>query len=104
MSTGLRPVTITILEKEYLISCHDEERDQLHTAAAFLNDKMREVKNGGKVVGTERIAVMAALNITSELLSRRSETEELSSSVDSTIRRLRSKIDAALTPGARVGM
>jgi cell division protein ZapA len=104
MSTGLRPVTITILEKEYLISCRDEERDQLHTAAAFLNDKMREVKNGGKVVGTERIAVMAALNITSELLSRRSETEELSSSVDSTIRRLRSKIDAALTAGARVEM
>ena len=47
---------------------------------------------------------MAALNIASELLSRRSETEELSSSVDSTIRRLRSKIDAALTQGARVEM
>ena len=104
MSTGLRPVTITILEKEYLISCHEEERDRLHTAAAFLNDKMREVKAGGKVVGTERIAVMAALNITSELLSWRSESEELSNSVDSTLRRLRSKIDAALTPGARVEM
>ncbi len=104
MSSGLRPVTITILEKEYLISCHDEERDQLHTAAAFLNDKMREVKNTGKIVGTERIAVMAALNITSELLSKRSESEDLSSSVDSTIQRLRSKIDAALTHGSRVEM
>lgn len=99
MSATLRPVTITILEKEYLISCREEEREQLHEAAAFLNDKMRDVKNGGKVVGTERIAVMAALNITSELLSRRSESAELTSSVDDTIRRLAGKIDAALQGG-----
>lgn len=101
MSSAVRPVTITILEKEYLISCRDDERDQLHTAAAFLNDKMRDVKNSGKVVGTERIAVMAALNIASELLSRRSESDELSTSVDSAIRRLSSKIDAALQNGGR---
>lgn len=104
MNAGLRPVTITILDKEYLISCHEDEREQLHTAAAFLNDKMREVKDGGKVVGTERIAVMAALNIASELMSRRSENDEFSNSVDSAIRRLRSKIDAALTQGARIEM
>lgn len=104
MNAGLRPVTITILDKEYLISCHEDEREQLHTAAAFLNDKMREVKDGGKVVGTERIAVMAALNIASELMSRRSESDEFSNSVDSAIRRLRSKIDAALTQGARIEM
>lgn len=101
MSSQVRPVTITILEKEYLISCREDERDQLHTAVAFLNDKMRELKNSGKVVGTERIAVMAALNLASELLSRRSETDELSTSVDSAIRRLSSKIDAALQAGSR---
>lgn len=101
MSSALRPVTITILEKEYLISCREEEREQLHTAAAFLNDKMRELKNGGKVVGTERIAVMAALNLASELLARSSESEELTDTVDSTIRRLSSKIDAALQAGSR---
>lgn len=101
MSSTLRPVTITILEKDYLISCREEERDQLHTAAAFLNDKMRELKNSGKVVGTERIAVMAALNLASELLARSSESEELTDTVDSTIRRLSSKIDAALQAGVR---
>lgn len=101
MSATLRPVTITILDKEYLISCREDERDQLHTAAAYLNEQMRELKNSGKVVGTERIAVMAALNIASELLARRSENEELSSSVDSAIRRLNSKIDAALRNGGR---
>ncbi len=101
MSSTVRPVTITILEKEYLISCREDERDQLHTAVAFLNDKMRELKNSGKVVGTERIAVMAALNLASELLARSSESEELTDTVDSTIRRLSSKIDAALQAGSR---
>lgn len=101
MSSTVRPVTITILEKEYLISCREDERDQLHTAVAFLNDKMRELKNSGKVVGTERIAVMAALNLASELLARSSESEELTGTVDATIRRLSNKIDAALQAGSR---
>jgi cell division protein ZapA len=104
VSAELRPAAITILDKEYLISCSESEREQLHTAAAFLNDKMRELKATGKVVGTERIAVMAALNIASELLSKRSESEELSQTVDTTLRRLTTKIDAALAPVSRAGM
>lgn len=97
MSGSERPVTVTILDKEYLISCSEEERDQLHTAAAFLNQKMKEVKSGGKIVGTERIAVMAALNIAHELLACRQQSNETSNSLDSTIKRLHSKIDEALT-------
>ncbi|MBI1733007.1 MAG: cell division protein ZapA [Gammaproteobacteria bacterium] len=104
MNAELRPVTITILDKEYLISCREDEREQLHEAAAFLNDKMGELKSGGKVVGIERIAVMAALNIASELLSRRAQNEEMSHSVDSVLRRLSSKIDAALRNGNRTEM
>jgi cell division protein ZapA len=101
VSAEQRPAAITILDKEYLISCSEDEREQLRTAAAFLNEKMRELKSAGKVIGTERIAVMAALNIASELLSKRSETEELSQNVDTTLRRLSSKIDAALAPAGR---
>lgn len=97
MSGTERPVTVTILEKEYLISCSEEERDQLHTAAAFLNQKMKEVKSGGKIVGTERVAVIAALNIAHELLACRHQHSETSSSLDVTIRRLHSKIDEVLT-------
>jgi cell division protein ZapA len=96
VSGAERPVTVTILDKEYLISCGEEERDQLHTAAAFLNQKMKEVKSGGKIVGTERIAVMAALNIAHELLACRQQSSETSSSLDNTIRRLHSKIDEVL--------
>lgn len=104
MSADLRPVTVTILDKEYLISCSPEEREQLHTAVAFLNQKMQEVKSGGKVVGTERIAVMAALNIAHELLACRQKNNEYSASLDSAIRRLHSKIDEVLTSRGRVGM
>jgi cell division protein ZapA len=97
VSGAERPVTVTILDKEYLVSCSEDERDQLHTAAAFLNQKMKEVKSGGKIVGTERVAVMAALNIAHELLACRQTSNETSSSLDNTIRRLHSKIDEALT-------
>ena len=104
MTGAVKPVTVTILDKEYLISCSDEEREQLFEAVAFLNGKMLEVKNGGKVVGTERQAVMAALNIAHELLACRQQNNDYNSSVDMTLRRLQSKIDQALTPGHRVEM
>lgn len=97
MSSELRPVTVSILDKDYLVTCSDEEREQLHTAVAFLNQKMQDVKNGGKVIGTERIAVMAALNIAHELLACREKNNEYSASLDSAIRRLHSKIDEVLT-------
>ena len=100
----MRPVTVTILDKEYLISCPEEEHDQLHKAASLLNQKMQELRSSGKVVGTERIAVMAALNIASELQSCRSQSSYYNNSVDATIRRLQTKIDAALTAGIPVEM
>ena len=102
MSTETRPVTVTILDKDYLISCREDEREQLHTAVSFLNQKMQEVKSGGKVVGTERIAVMAALNIAHELLACREKNNEYSASLDSAIRRLHSKIDEVLTSRGHV--
>ena len=65
-----KPVSFTILDKEYLISCNEQEREALHRAIELLNRKMKEVKSSGKVIGAERIAVMAALHIAHELLRR----------------------------------
>jgi len=104
MSVDMRPVTVTILDKEYLISCPVDEHDQLHRAANLLNQKMIELKNSGKVVGTERIAVMAALNMASELQYCQNQTSAYNNSVDTAVRRLQSKIDAALTTGIPVKM
>jgi len=103
MSDG-KPVSVTILDKEYLISCSDEEREQLHSAVHYLNMKMQEVKNSGKVIGSERVAVMTALNIAHELLAYKRENDHYTSSVDDTIKRLRNKIDEALTNGRQLEM
>ena len=63
-------VTVHILDKEYCIACPADERSNLESAARYLDGKMREIRSSGKVVGADRIAVMAALNITHDLLHK----------------------------------
>jgi cell division protein ZapA len=104
MSEEDKPVTINILEKEYLISCSEEEREQLHTAVAYLNTKMLDMKNSGRVIGSERIAVMTALNLAYELLAYKQQNDDYTSNVDTAIQRLRNKIDEAITKGRQMEM
>ncbi len=104
MKENGNPVTINILDKEYLISCNEDEREQLHTAVTYLNTKMLDMKNSGRVIGSERIAVMTALNLAHDLLAYKQENDDYTSSVDTTIQRLQSKIDEALTKGNQLEM
>ena len=99
-----KPASVTILDKEYLIACSDEERELLDDAARLLNDKMQEVKISGKVIGSERIAVLAALNIAHEMLAYKIKNESYTSNVDGLIRRLQNKIDDALMKGNQIGI
>ncbi|RLK48202.1 cell division protein ZapA [Alkalispirillum mobile] len=71
------PVKIQILDKEYMIGCPEEEKQGLLQSADYLHRKMKEIRDRGKVLGTDRIAVMAALNITYELLEARRENESM---------------------------
>lgn len=96
MSEAAKPVSVTILDKEYLIACSEEERGLLNDAATLLNDKMMEVRISGKIIGSERVAVLAALNITHEMLAYKKENEGYTTSVDGVVRRLQDKIDDAL--------
>ena len=73
-------VTVRILEKEYFVSCPQDERADLLDSAEYLNKKMREIRDTGKVVGADRIAVMAALNMANELLRLRKQDTELQGS------------------------
>lgn len=84
---------VKILEKEYLVACPDEDKPALRTAAQHLDSKMREIRATGKVHGTERIAVMAALNITYELMQNSSQRSE----EDQFIKALEAKLDEALS-------
>ncbi len=62
------PVKVNILGREFLVACPEEEKRSLLESASYLNERMREIRDSGKIVGVERIAVMAALNITHEML------------------------------------
>jgi cell division protein ZapA len=85
-------VEVKILDKEYLVACPEEEQDALLQAARHLDIKMREIRSSGKVFGTERIAVMAALNITHELLER----DTMSGAASSILNAMDEKLDNAL--------
>ena len=89
-------VTVRILDKEYFVGCPPDERQDLLDSAEFLNKKMREVRDTGKVVGTDRIAVMAALNMASELLRLRRQDQELQGSVAGKVKHLRERVEGAL--------
>jgi cell division protein ZapA len=67
-------LAVTLLGREYKVACKESERAELSDAVAFLDTRMREIRDGGKVAGTDRIAVMAALNIANELLRTRART------------------------------
>jgi len=73
MPTHAKPKTldVSIMGRTYKVACGDDERDALLAAVEYLDGKMSEIKSAGKVASAERIAVMAALNITHELLSCR---------------------------------
>ena len=64
---------VSILGRDYRIACEQDERDALLQAVAYVDARMRDIRDGGKVSGVDRVAVMAALNIANELLSERKE-------------------------------
>ncbi|HTN95285.1 MAG TPA: cell division protein ZapA [Gallionella sp.] len=68
MSNPTKTLDVKILDRELRISCPEEERGELLDAVAYLDKRMREIRDAGKIASVERIALMAALNITHELL------------------------------------
>jgi cell division protein ZapA len=89
-------VDIHILGKEYRVACNPQEQQALVGAAHFLDSKMKEIRDRGKVIGAERIAIMAALNIAHELLELQTQGEEQARLVSRQIQALQDKIESAL--------
>ena len=96
MSKSQAQVSIRILEKEYQVACPASEKSDLIAAADLLNQSMRDIRERGKVVGLDRVAVMAALNLANEVIKFRSRDEELNNSFGPRIESLRDKLDTAL--------
>ena len=88
-------LSIIILDKEYRVACPPGEQDSLRASANELNQKLTEIKRKGAVIGTERIAIMAALNLCHEMLTGRTvqaEDAELNTRIES----LSEKIDSSI--------
>lgn len=86
------PVTVKILEKDYRIACAPNHKQSLEDSAALLNDKMHEIRSSGKVIGSDRIAVMAALNLAHDLLQQQQHSAH-DSDLQKQLRKMREKID-----------
>jgi cell division protein ZapA len=95
-------ISVRILEKEYFVACPYEERSDLLDSAEFLSSKMREIRDSGKVVGLDRIAVMAALNLANELLRVRNQGQKLDHDFGGRVRALRERVESALAEGQQL--
>ena len=87
--------TVSLLGKEFMVACPENERAALLASASYLDKKMRDIQASGKVIGAERTALMAALNIANELLELRGRGG-VPADMTQKLRFLQNKIDAAL--------
>jgi len=90
------PISVDILDREYQFACKPAEREALKAAAIFLDERMRSIKNAGRLMALERIAVMTALNLSDELLKLQKTEKHRQENVDSRIRLLVNELDDAL--------
>ena len=97
--SGEIPIIVQILDKDYRVACQDGQQDSLLASARFLDQKMREIRGGGRVIGTDRIAVMTALNLAHELLELQRERDQIGDSFGRRIKALREKVEVALNDG-----
>ena len=97
-------VSVRILEKEYQVNCPEDEIDELNASARFLDAQMRGMRDSGKVLGLDRMAVMAALNIANDLLRIRGERETVATTIERKIGELAQRVDAALNDAKQLSL
>jgi cell division protein ZapA len=100
--TGGEPVSIRILDKEYLITCPPEERADLQRAATVLNTRLRETRDSGKTIGTERLLMMTALNMANDLAKLQAREERVTADFGSRVKAMRERVERALVQGQQL--
>ncbi len=89
-------VSIRILDKDYRIACEPHEQEDLRASARLLDGRMREIRQTGRVIGTDRIAVMAALNIAHELIQLQRAKPVSQDDSGRRLRQLQERVSTAL--------
>lgn len=95
-SADIETVTVHILDREYQVACPRDERAALEASARYLDNHMREIQSSGKVLGLERIAVMAALNLANDLLRAREDQAALAADTGKQVAALTRRIEGAI--------
>jgi cell division protein ZapA len=95
MSEPYAQVSVRILDKEYQVACPANERTDLLDSAEILSNKMREIRDAGRIVGLDRIAVMAALNMANDLLHAKERSDAIEGDIDR-IRLISERVDSVL--------
>ncbi len=96
MSNQPEPVSVIILDKKYQFACEPEQRSDLVEAARLLDERMSEIKETGRLLSLERIALQAALNFSAEIMKMRAAENYRKQNFDSRIKILADQIDDAL--------
>lgn len=97
MIDQIAQVSVRILDKEYQVACPAEERTDLLDSAEILNAKMREIRDTGRIVGLDRIAVMAALNMANDLIHAKARDQELEGSISDRLKLISDRVDNVLS-------
>jgi cell division protein ZapA len=96
MSSSPEPVKVTILDRQYQFACPDSEREALKDAARQLDESMQEIKESGRLMSLERIALQVALNYCDECLKLRKSVDARKDKIDNKIRMLAEQLDEAM--------
>ncbi len=96
MTEDKAQVSVRILDKEYQVACPANERTNLLDSAEILNKKMREIRDTGSIVGLDRIAVMAALNMANDLINANARDQELEGGISNRLKLISDRVDHVL--------
>ena len=96
MSESYAQISVRILDKEYQVACPASERTDLLDSAEILNQKMREIRDSGRVVGLDRIAVMAALNMANDLLHAQARDRLLDGDISDRLKHISDRVESVL--------
>ncbi|MBT8088733.1 MAG: cell division protein ZapA [Gammaproteobacteria bacterium] len=97
MTDQFAQVSVRILDKEYQVACPLEERTDLLDSAEILNTKMREIRDSGRIVGLDRIAVMAALNMANDLMHAKARDQEIEGGISQRLKLISDRVDHVLS-------
>lgn len=104
MNDQIVPVCVQIMNTEYRLSCPPQEREILLEAGRYLEEQLQSIREGGKVLGSERIVVMAALNIAYDYLKLKQGAAQADQFVNGQLEELLAKVETALSKSAEIGV